>query len=55
MTKPTVFISHRHADKAIAQVVADFLHERSGGAASIFCSSSIDFGGPVAGQPRESR
>ena len=49
MTKPTVFISHRHADKAIAEVVATFLDERSAGAATIHCSSHTDFRRPTAG------
>ena len=49
MTGPNVFISHRHADKAIAETVADFLHQRSSGAATIFCSSSVDHVTPVAG------
>lgn len=49
MTGPNVFISHRHADKAIAETVAKFLHERSSGAATIFCSSSVDHVAPVAG------
>ena len=49
MTGPTVFISHRHADKAIAEVVAEFLVERSAGAATIFCSSHTDFVRPIAG------
>ena len=49
MTKPTVFISHRHPDKAIADVVATFLDERSAGAATIHCSSHTDFRRPTAG------
>lgn len=49
MTKPTVFISHRHADKAIAELVATFLDERSAGAAIIHCSSHTDFRRPTAG------
>jgi TIR domain len=49
MAAPSVFISHRHADKAIAQVIAEFLHQRSSGDARIFCSSSIDFTGPIPG------
>jgi len=49
MSGPNVFISHRHADKAIAETVADFLHQRSSGAATIFCSSSVDHVAPVAG------
>ena len=53
MTKPTVFISHRHADKAIADAVATFLDERSGGAATIYCSSHTDFARPTAGESLE--
>ena len=49
MSGPNVFISHRHADKAIAETVADFLHQRSSGAATIFCSSSVDHVAPIAG------
>lgn len=49
MTKPTVFISHRHADKAIADVVATFLDERSAGVATIHCSSNSGFARPTAG------
>ena len=49
MTKPTVFISHRHADKPIADVVATFLDERSVGAATIHCSSHPNFRRPTTG------
>ena len=51
--KPTVFISHRHADKAVAKVVASFLDERTAGAANIFCSSSADHVQPTAGDSLE--
>ncbi len=50
---PTVFISHRHADKDIAQTVAEFIDRHSGGRAKVFCSSSKDFEGVVAGQTIE--
>lgn len=50
---PTVFISHRHADKDIAQTVAEFIDRHSGGRAKVFCSSSKDFEGVVAGQSIE--
>jgi hypothetical protein len=53
MTKPTIFISHRHADKAIADVVAEFLDERSAGSATIYCSSHTDFVHPTAGDSLE--
>ncbi|MBA3288778.1 MAG: TIR domain-containing protein [Acidimicrobiia bacterium] len=53
MTMPTVFISHRHADKDIAQTVAEFIDRHSGGRAKVFCSSSKDFEGVVAGQTIE--
>jgi hypothetical protein len=50
MTKPSVFISHRHADAKIAAIIADFLDERSSHNAKVFLSSSADFTHPGAGE-----
>jgi len=50
MAKPTVFISHRHADARVAKIVGDFLDERSSHNARVYLSSSADFSGPGAGE-----
>jgi hypothetical protein len=48
--KPLLFISHRHADKRIADVIREFVNVRSGGAVDVFQSSSAEARGPVVGE-----
>jgi TIR domain len=48
--RPLLFISHRHADRAIADVVREFVTERSGGNVSVFQSSSSEAQAPKIGQ-----
>src|SRR5262245_54449735 len=48
--RPLLFISHKHADAAIAQVVASFIEDRSNGTVSVYLSSSPDFAGPKFGK-----
>jgi hypothetical protein len=48
--KPTVFISHRHADATLARVVADFLDGTCAGNVQVHLSSSADFEHPQAGE-----
>ena len=38
--RPLLFISHRHADRAIAEVLRKFVTDRSGGRIAVFQSSS---------------
>jgi hypothetical protein len=38
--RPLLFISHRHADRAIADVLRKFVNDRSGGRIAVFQSSS---------------
>lgn len=45
----TVFISHKHKDKAIARIVAQYLRKESGNRARVFLSSDPQFDGPRAG------
>jgi hypothetical protein len=47
---PLLFISHKHADAAIAQVVASFIENRSNGTVRVHLSSSPDFAGPKFGK-----
>lgn len=49
-TKPLLFISHKHADKQIADVIREFVNLQSGGRISVFQSSS-----PWADAPKEGR
>jgi hypothetical protein len=37
---PLLFISHRHADKDIAELLRNFVKDRSGGRIAVFQSSS---------------
>jgi hypothetical protein len=41
-SKPLLFISHRHADREIADAVRQFITERSGGRIAVFQSSSAE-------------
>jgi hypothetical protein len=46
---PFLFISHKHVDRHIAKVIAEFIEERSVGKIKIHLSSSPDFQGPRFG------
>lgn len=48
--KPALFISHRHDDRAIADVLRKFIQARTGGKVSVHQSSSPDADGPRQGQ-----
>jgi TIR domain-containing protein len=48
--KPTIFISHKHADAKIAQVLAAFCEKKAGGRVRVFLSSDPDFKGPRMGK-----
>jgi hypothetical protein len=48
--KPVLFISHRHDDRVIADVLRRFIDARTGGRVRIFQSSSPDATGPRQGQ-----
>jgi hypothetical protein len=50
VTPPLVFISHKHADKAIAEVVAKFLHANAIQPIRVFLSSSSTYEGPSIGR-----
>ncbi|MEP6762618.1 MAG: TIR domain-containing protein [Sporichthyaceae bacterium] len=47
--QPLLFISHRHADKPIADVLRKFITDRSGGRIRVFQSSSAEAQNPRAG------
>src|SRR5258708_9835374 len=49
-SKPLVFISHRHKDKPIADVISKFLKAQSGGRVGIFQSSGFADKGPEIGK-----
>jgi hypothetical protein len=49
MSKPLIFISHKHSDSEIATVVAKFIRDRSLGSVDVFLSSSWTFEGPRYG------
>lgn len=49
-TKPTLFISHKHVDSKIADVIRLFISERSGGHINVFQSSSAWADAPKAGR-----
>ena len=48
--KPVLFISHRHDDRAIADVLRKFIQSRTGGSVAVFQSSSADAEGPAQGR-----
>lgn len=48
--KPIIFISHKHADSKIAQVLAAFCEKRAGGRVEVFLSSNPKFKGPRIGK-----
>jgi hypothetical protein len=50
MTSPLLFISHKHADSNIAQVLAEFVETRSNNQIKVHLSSSPDFQGPKFGK-----
>src|SRR6478609_2956813 len=50
VTPPLVFISHKHADKAIAEVVAKFLRSTAAQPIRAYLSSNPAFEGPKIGQ-----
>jgi hypothetical protein len=45
-----LFISHKHSDRQIAEVLAQFIEERSAGRIKVHLSSSPDFQGPKFGK-----
>jgi TIR domain len=47
--RPLVFISHRHEDKALADVIGKFLKSSSGGRVEVYQSSDAKSVGPRAG------
>lgn len=47
---PLVFISHKHVDRQIAQVIADFINEESRGEVEVHNSSNSNYLGPVGGE-----
>ncbi len=46
MPEPLIFISHKHSDRAIANVVRSFITEQSGGRMRVFQSSDPSASGP---------
>ena len=48
--RPLLFISHRHADQPIAEVVRKFVTDRSGGRIEVFQSSSAEADNPRIGR-----
>ena len=48
--RPLLFISHRHADSRIADVIREFVVSRSGGRVEVFQSSSAEARGPMIGE-----
>jgi hypothetical protein len=48
--RPLLFISHKHADRRIAEVLAQFVEERSAARINVHLSSSPDFKGPRFGK-----
>jgi TIR domain len=48
--KPVLFISHRHDDRAIADVLRRFIEARTGGRVRVFQSSSPGAKGPKQGE-----
>lgn len=49
-SRPLLFISHRHADSQIADVIRSFITTRSGGRVDVFQSSAADAKSPRIGQ-----
>jgi len=49
-TVPLVFISHKHVDRQIAKVLADFISEESRGEVDVHNSSNSDYLGPTTGE-----
>lgn len=49
--KPVVFISHKHSDRAIGEVVGSFIKSKTAGNVRVHLSSSPDFEGPRFGRP----
>jgi len=45
-SEPLFFISHKHADKELAEVFADFINKQSGGRVRLYLSSSWKYEGP---------
>jgi hypothetical protein len=50
MAEPLLFISHKHSDSKIAQVLGAFIEERSNGRVKVHLSSSPEFKGPRFGR-----
>jgi TIR domain len=48
-TRPLLFISHRHDDKALADVIGGFIRSRSAGQVDVYQSSDANAVGPKAG------
>jgi hypothetical protein len=48
--KPVLFISHRHDDRAIADVLRRFIEARTGGRVVVFQSSTSGARGPKQGE-----
>jgi hypothetical protein len=48
--EPLLFISHKHKDSSIGQVLAAFIEEKSGARVKVFLSSDPSFQGPKLGK-----
>jgi len=48
---PLLFVSHKHSDRQIAEILARFIEERSAARIKVHLSSSPDFQGPRFGKP----
>lgn len=48
--KPLLFVSHKHSDHAIADVIASFVRNISGGGVDVYQSSNPQFEGPRIGK-----
>ena len=48
--RPSLFLSHRHDDRQIADVLREFVKDRSGGRVEVYQSSSVEAGAPRAGR-----
>lgn len=51
MSAPAFFISHKHSDRAIAEIVANFMKNSTAGKVRVYLSSSPNFEGPRFGRP----
>jgi hypothetical protein len=49
--EPTIFISHKHADRKIADAVREFVEQRSNREVTVYQSSSGESEGPELGRP----